>query len=692
MKKITLFFASLVLCLGAWAQNQNLVLDLSDIPTSYPYELSEEDAAKVFGLTDLTVVVKVNTAELSGRRAIFCFSDPNQPINADAMGKDSHYVTYGSSDAGIAYLASCKTGDRFSKAGIPANTEGVVLAYVINPTANTCKLYVNGEEKGSWVNAHADGFMSGYEIATPKKMKEDYPDTKIYLGGGVKSDNAEFEKFNGTITGVKVYEGALSVDDIKLAFVDGVAEVKEDLNALITEVGAFLNAEEYAECDEITALGATLSAAETIYGSASATAVEVLGAIETLTAAYEAAKEYPIVSAFVKTIEAGDYYIYYTDGEDNKHYLQTAGANSIVTVTENAQTYEISAGTVQNGKFSNAYALKMNNLYISNTSHNATNIETKDNIQLWSSQVMFEKGGKCAIRLTNATAVDGWHGNYFIGKGDTEGTTIALDPTTSSEEAMFIWEFEKVERTELSYTLTDVLGNVYTGVYQGIKGVTAPAISGCTFENAAWNGTAYSANVVFPFPVSDEEITKAMELSILNTEKKWHAIGGDIKVQIASVAEPKEEDLNDWLWAIYPSFADGKFTFVIKNITADKYVYTEATAASHNAQGTLTLQDEGTVFESVSYGGTFSFKVADRNLYLSINSSGDTDVYLGVYGNTHGGTKLYYVEREVSFGTETSIEEVSVEAAPVIYDLTGRRVEKMEKGIYIVNGRKVVIK
>ena len=28
----------------------------------------------------------------------------------------------------------------------------------------------------------------------------------------------------------------------------------------------------------------------------------------------------------------------------------------------------------------------------------------------------------------------------------------------------------------------------------------------------------------------------------------------------------------------------------------------------------------------------------------------------------------------------------------VIYDLAGRRVEKMEKGIYIVNGKKVVIK
>ena len=43
----------------------------------------------------------------------------------------------------------------------------------------------------------------------------------------------------------------------------------------------------------------------------------------------------------------------------------------------------------------------------------------------------------------------------------------------------------------------------------------------------------------------------------------------------------------------------------------------------------------------------------------------------------------------------TSIDELSIvngQQTTVIYDLTGRRVEKMEKGIYIVNGRKVVVK
>ena len=42
---------------------------------------------------------------------------------------------------------------------------------------------------------------------------------------------------------------------------------------------------------------------------------------------------------------------------------------------------------------------------------------------------------------------------------------------------------------------------------------------------------------------------------------------------------------------------------------------------------------------------------------------------------------------------ETAIAPSTLDAQPsavVIYDLTGRRVEKMEKGIYIVNGKKVV--
>lgn len=46
--------------------------------------------------------------------------------------------------------------------------------------------------------------------------------------------------------------------------------------------------------------------------------------------------------------------------------------------------------------------------------------------------------------------------------------------------------------------------------------------------------------------------------------------------------------------------------------------------------------------------------------------------------------------------TATSIKEVSTDADDnadhAIYDLTGRRVEKAKKGIYIIDGKKVLIK
>ena len=55
----------------------------------------------------------------------------------------------------------------------------------------------------------------------------------------------------------------------------------------------------------------------------------------------------------------------------------------------------------------------------------------------------------------------------------------------------------------------------------------------------------------------------------------------------------------------------------------------------------------------------------------------------------------YYAPAEdivltVTITYPTAIESVETETEIVIYDLSGRRVEKMEKGIYIVNGKKVI--
>ena len=194
------------------AQTPVLELTADQIGT-YPYELSNEDAAKVFGLDDLTVAVRVITEGTSGRRGLFVTSDPTQAKNTSAKGTNSHYVAYGLNAENISYLASWKEGDRFSGgAKFTANSE-VTCVYVISPTNGKCEIYFNGNLDRSWSGRNPNAFMNGYEIATPRMVKADHENAKIYIGGGVHS-GGNGEVFNGTITGVKVYSGALSAEQI----------------------------------------------------------------------------------------------------------------------------------------------------------------------------------------------------------------------------------------------------------------------------------------------------------------------------------------------------------------------------------------------------------------------------------------------------------------------------------------------
>ena len=217
MKKITLLIASLFITIGAMAQRPVLELTSGQIGTSYPYTLTDEDASKVFALEDLTVAVRINAPDaLSGRMSLFATSAQDLAANSEAEGKNSRYVGYGLYNDKLAYLASWRGDDRFStKTGISSGTNDVVIVYVINPTANTYKMYYNGviPESGSYINNHTDGFIENYEIATPKMVKEDYENAKIYIGGAMNSSGAG-EVFNGEITGVKVYNGALAEDEI----------------------------------------------------------------------------------------------------------------------------------------------------------------------------------------------------------------------------------------------------------------------------------------------------------------------------------------------------------------------------------------------------------------------------------------------------------------------------------------------
>ena len=241
--------------------------------------------------------------------------------------------------------------------------------------------------------------------------------------------------------------------------------------------------------------------------------------------------------------------------------------------------------------------------------------------------------GSCFISNEGVTA-------FVHFSGDNLGSW-----TDTNSASMFMVEFYKLEEADLiketietiTYNVTDVAGNEFTGTYEGIVGTTKPAFTGAegyTLTNENWDGTNYTATINFVYPVSNKKdgITNEVLLTQFGS-KYWHAVGTNIKVQTTDVAAV---DAN-CLWAIYPSFSEGVFTFEIMNVATGKYIHTDATAAAHNSEGTIVLSEIPTEFVINS---DKDFKIADKSLYISINSTNDTDVYLGLWGSTHNGTNV----------------------------------------------------
>ena len=207
MRKITLFIASLFMTIAAMAQTP--VVELSQIGTA-PYLLSDADATKIFDMQNLTVAMEVTTGTMSGRGAFFCVADPDQPVPENFSGTNTSFMACGHVGQAPAYIAAAKDGQHFSTSSIPNNTESVKLVYVFDKTNNKFKIYVNGSEV---MNRN----FNNYEIATPKMVKEDYPNAKIYIGGGMAS-NAAHELCDATINMVKVYNAVLTSEQIAEIF------------------------------------------------------------------------------------------------------------------------------------------------------------------------------------------------------------------------------------------------------------------------------------------------------------------------------------------------------------------------------------------------------------------------------------------------------------------------------------------
>ena len=123
--------------------------------------------------------------------------------------------------------------------------------------------------------------------------------------------------------------------------------------------------------------------------------------------------------------------------------------------------------------------------------------------------------------------------------------------------------------------------------------------------------------------------------------------------------------------------------------------------------GLKVVSKTGKAITSLSDGFAMLGEVADATAFMAVASRVDGNVCLkypngGDFLNAQNGFlkswwdndqgSAFLVEEYVAPEGPTGVESVEAQQTTVIYDLAGRRVENPTKGIYIVNGVKVVIK
>ena len=209
-----------------------------------------------------------------------------------------------------------------------------------------------------------------------------------------------------------------------------------------------------------------------------------------------------------------------------------------------------------------------------------------------------------------------------------------------------------------TYNLTDEIGNTYTGTYQAVKGITPfPTFTGLTYEltDGVWEGNTYTANIQITYPCdipvsSETKLNPTMISSFKgdthqpNGSFLWYVIGDNIKIlKNVNGTAATNATIQSYMWAIYPKLTDEKFTLVVKNLLANKFLASDKAYASNNgnhASDDVKLVDEvsATGFSINSNGQLYYEGTNGLNQYLSWGSVNNSEGYLGVYAKSHAGT------------------------------------------------------
>ncbi len=226
-----------------------------------------------------------------------------------------------------------------------------------------------------------------------------------------------------------------------------------------------------------------------------------------------------------------------------------------------------------------------------------------------------------------------------------------LNTATSGNNVWTIYPVEFISTVPVAMTLTDVYGTVYNGTYwtewNGSETALPSVAYGVTYSNAVFSdegGYSLTADIQFPFPISNETVKNATTIQSSLGESKWYANeDGKLKANNKSHTNPTAANQNNWNWYIYPEFNDGMFTFKLYNIGAQKYIPT-VTATGVNTETELSTEAGSYQFKEVraNEGG---FYQASTGKFLTINTSGENqNIWLWTATGGHMGSTMSFPE------------------------------------------------
>lgn len=281
-------------------------------------------------------------------------------------------------------------------------------------------------------------------------------------------------------------------------------------------------------------------------------------------------------------------------------------------------------------------------------------------------------------------------GVYFYAN-DTQGSSVT---TTKLTEAAI--DFVNDDTQEVKIGLKTITGNTYN--WMGIGYVTLTKTAAKTIEiseNANYTPASAAGTVVLtrnikadvwnsfvvPFAISNEELKVAFGDNVTIAEYSENSDDANaVTVNFNTMETPAITPNKPVLLKGTPS-ATGEYVFENRTVASG-----EAKVAGKN------MDFVGT------YAASITIKAGDY--FIGSNNNGESKLYKSTGSTTMKGTRAYIDAKnpaEVKLcidGVATAISEINadVQESGVIYNLAGQRVSKATKGIYVKNGRKVVVK